>query len=168
LSGSVPSAYHRDRLVEQVEKVRGVTRVTAKLDIRPESRTDAEIERDAQAALAYDSDTREIAVDVEARDGVVTLRGSVKTGGQRAAVEDVVKTVPGVHEIENTLELAAAGGEDHAMERDVQVELAGGVVVEDPIEVLVEHGEVMLGGTVDSHFEPSWAVRRAWSVNGLR
>lgn len=168
LSGTVRSAIHRDQLIERVEKLRGVTRVTPDLEIEPENRTDEEIERDAQAALAHDAETRSLDLEIDARDGVVTLRGEVDTGADRQAVQDVVESVRGVRDVQNHIELASMHREDHAIERDVEVELTASVVVEDPIQVLVEDGKVALSGTVDSLFERSWAIRRAWSVRGVQ
>lgn len=57
--------------------------------------------------LASDRDVKGGGIDVEVKDGVVTLRGKVREDKQKARAERIVKKVKGVKQVVNQLQTEA-------------------------------------------------------------
>ncbi len=55
--------------------------------------------------LAADRDVKGGAIDVDVKDGVVTLRGKVREAKQKTKAEHVAKKVKGVKQVVNQLEI---------------------------------------------------------------
>ena len=55
--------------------------------------------------LAADRDVKGGAIDVDVKDGVVTLRGKVREARQKSKAERVAKKVKGVKQVVNQLEV---------------------------------------------------------------
>ena len=56
-----------------------------------------------RAALAYAEDLRDVTVNVDVENNVVTLTGSVGTAAQKSKAEQVARSVEGVKEVRNQL-----------------------------------------------------------------
>jgi osmotically-inducible protein OsmY len=59
--------------------------------------------------LAGDRDVRGGGLDVEVRDGVVTLRGKIRDEKQKGRAERLTRKVKGVKQVNNELRVEAAG-----------------------------------------------------------
>lgn len=107
--------------VARVSPERLVLRVgRAELERLPEYRTDGEIQEAVHEALWRDDGLRLEVLEHEAlittvRDGAVTVRGHTRSQVQRRRVEELIRQIPGVRDIENhtiaddDLEVAVAG-----------------------------------------------------------
>lgn len=107
--------------VARVSPERLVLRVgRAELERLPEYRTDGEIQEAVHEALWRDDGLRLEVLEHEAlittvRDGAVTVRGHTRSQVQRRRVEELIRQIPGVRDIENQtiaddeLEVAVAG-----------------------------------------------------------
>lgn len=78
-------------------------------------RDDAQIRRDVEDALFYDSWVNSMAVNVDVQGGTVTLTGTVRSRFEKRAAGDDAWEVPGVKDVNNSLkvreETAPTGGE---------------------------------------------------------
>jgi len=71
---------------------------------------DATIAQDVQSKLAADPTTRDAAVSVSAKDGKVTLRGTVKDTATQQRMEQIARQEPGAAAVEDQTAVVAAGG----------------------------------------------------------
>jgi osmotically-inducible protein OsmY len=56
-----------------------------------------------RAALAYAEDLRDVTINVDVENNVVTLTGSVGTDAQKGKAEQIARSVEGVKEVKNQL-----------------------------------------------------------------
>src|SRR5438270_551002 len=75
---------------------------------------DAQLSSDIQTKLASDSGLQDKQLGVKAESGTVTLTGTVDNEGQRQAAARYASTEPGVKQVINNLQLAAAPPADAA------------------------------------------------------
>ncbi len=71
------------------------------------SEPDPQITAGVKARLAADTELRELRIDVDTRDGVVTLSGSVPTAAVRARAGEIAHAVKGVRRVNDQLTLAS-------------------------------------------------------------
>jgi hypothetical protein len=67
------------------------------------SRTDAFLREEVCEALLLDPYIDAERIDVEVKDGIVTLHGHVRTRDDRWLVEDLVREISGVKDVENRI-----------------------------------------------------------------
>ena len=67
--------------------------------------SDAQLVSEVRARLAAEKGLASTALEVRARDGMVTLRGRVASPAQRAAAERAARSVPGVKAVVSELEV---------------------------------------------------------------
>jgi len=72
---------------------------------------DDQIYDSVRQRLAVDRDVKGGAIDVDVKDGVVTLRGKVREARQKSRAERLTRKVKGVKEVVNRLEVDAAPSE---------------------------------------------------------
>jgi hyperosmotically inducible periplasmic protein len=81
---------------------------TATMGAAPDARAaDAQITARVNQALADQKDLRAVRIDVDTRDGVVTLSGAVQSAATKARVTEVAKGVKDVKSVNDQLTLAA-------------------------------------------------------------
>jgi osmotically-inducible protein OsmY len=170
LRGTVASLGHKRAGGDAAARVRGVTRVANELRVQipdRDRRDDEDLRGDVLEALMLDGSVP-MTVGAEARDGVVTLTGTVKWHYQREAAESRTASVTGVVGIDNAVALAqapdahaAADAISRAFRRDAMLD-ADGLSVET-----FSGGLVILSGTVGSWAAHDHAVAAAWSAAGV-
>ena len=74
---------------------------------QPNNTADIKLAAAVRSAIVGDDSLSIMAHNVKliASGGTVTLRGPVKTGAEKARVEELVKSVPGVNEVINNLDI---------------------------------------------------------------
>ena len=109
LEGTVPSLSHR-RLAEVLAWwVPGVADVDNRLHVQPaEEDNDGELRDALDLVLGKDQALDNQTINILVRDGTATLAGSVLNMEQRERAERDCWYVPGVHGVDNRLEVAAA------------------------------------------------------------
>ena len=170
LRGTVASLRHKRAGGSAAARVRGVTRVVNELRVRipdRDRRDDEDLRGDVLEALMLEASVP-MTVDAQARDGLVTLAGTVQWHYQREAAESRTASVPGVIGIDNVIALAqapdaraAADAISCAFRRDAVLD-ADGLSVETFFG-----GLVILSGTVSSSAAHHHAVAAAWSAPGV-
>jgi osmotically-inducible protein OsmY len=134
--------------------------------------TDRELQGNIQRALDWEPsiDAAEIGVSVD--NGVVTLRGDVKSYAQRAAAERVTLKTYGVKAVANDLAVRLTDGE-HRTDTDIAQAAVSAlrwnaVIPDETINVTVSEGWITLKGTVDWEYQRSPAARAVRDLTGVR
>lgn len=76
-----------------------------------EAISDTTITAQVKAALGADDRTSALDIDVDTREGVVTLTGTVESNAERRAAARVARSVEGVQEVVNELQSLAPSDE---------------------------------------------------------
>ena len=114
--------------------------------------TDSQIEDAAKASYNYRT-VLEGRVSVTAKDGVVTLSGTVPDRDEKTLAEDTVKNLPGVSGVDDKIEVEAEPPEHSdgwiALKINLALLIHANVSATDT-NVAVNKGAVVLTGTVDN------------------
>ncbi|WP_062224326.1 BON domain-containing protein [Aureimonas sp. D3] len=171
LTGHVPTFSQKATTERIVMRVKGVTGVAEKIEVRPlgtHRTADDEIARRAVNTLNWNTAVPANAVKVKVEGGWVTLSGKVEWQYQRVAAYDAVKTLLGVIGVANLIELTPRVQPadvkkriEDALKRDAALEAKA-------IDVDVHHGEVTLSGRVRAWPERHAVESAAWSAPGVR
>ena len=170
LRGTVPSLRHKRAGGHAASRVRGVTGVANELRVQTpdrDRRDDEDLRGDVLEALMLEGSVP-MTVDAQARDGLVTLTGTVEWHYQREAAESRTAGVPGVAGIDNTIVLAQPPGTQAAAEAIRCAFRRDAVLDADGLSVgAISGGLVILSGTVGSRAAHDHAVAAAWSAPGV-
>jgi osmotically-inducible protein OsmY len=136
--------------------------------------TDKELQENVQAALDWEPSVESIHIGVTVDQGVVTLRGDVKSFSEKEAAEDVVLKVYGVKALANDLTVRLGIGTERT---DSEIALAAAnalkwnsAVPANKVTVTVRDGWVTLKGEVDWNYQreaAGTAVRDLLGVIGV-
>jgi osmotically-inducible protein OsmY len=119
--------------------------------------------------LEWDPAVDASAVGVSARDGAVTLTGSIKTYAGKLAAERAAKRVRGVRAVANDITVTlAVGRTDTDIAADAATMLRLHHEVPDTVQAAVHHGHVTLTGTVDWHYQRLQAEKAVRHIRGVR
>jgi osmotically-inducible protein OsmY len=164
LRGTVGSLRQKREAGKAAARVYGVTDVSNERQVRMlegSKRDDADLRGDVLQALMLDS-LVPMTVDAEARDGMVTLTGTVQWQYQRDEAEFLTASVPGVLGIRNDITLTSTpDGRD--IESDISDAFRQSARL-DADELSVDTtscGAVILAGAVSSWAEHDEAVAAA-------
>src|SRR5205085_3212767 len=69
------------------------------------SETDERIESSAKESYVYKTYLKNDAINTEAKDGVVTLTGTVQEESHKSLAKETVASLPGVKSVDNQLQL---------------------------------------------------------------
>jgi osmotically-inducible protein OsmY len=105
LEGSVEWFWQRQRLEATVRAVEGVCTVANLITVAPSSVPD-DIKRRIEAAFLRSAELDSNRVSVEARDGEVTLRGTVSSLREKDEAQRTAWSAPGVHRVHNEITVA--------------------------------------------------------------
>lgn len=200
LRGEVDSASDRDEAVRIARDTEGVTRVDSRLRVegdpqpgaagptaqdRGAEQIDPWVTAKIQAKYFLDADVKGRRIDVDTRDGVVTLTGEVEDEAERRQAIAIARNTEGVRSVTDQLRVATA---DAAPARGTDARgRAAETVVDDTwittkiqsklfldqdvkgrdIDVDTRRGVVTLSGTVDSDAEKRTAEAIAEETDGV-
>jgi osmotically-inducible protein OsmY len=170
LRGTVASLRHKRAGGSAAARVRGVTRVANELRVQlpdRDRRDDEDLCGDVLEALMLEASVP-MTVDAQARDGFVTLTGTVQWHYQREAAESRTASVPGVAGIGNAIAVAEAPGARAAADAIGCAFRRDAVLDADRLSVeTFSGGLVIISGTVSSWAAHDHAVAAAWSAAGV-
>jgi osmotically-inducible protein OsmY len=133
--------------------------------------TDRQLQENVQAALDWEPSVDVADVGVTVNDGVVTLRGEVKSYAEKAVAERVTLGVYGVKALANDLSVQLLRGLNRT---DGDIALAAvnaltwnSMVPENKVSVVVVKGWVTLKGEVDWNYQRETAARVVRDLVGV-
>ncbi len=106
LEGEVKSHYQKKAAEDAVRPLMGVTGLVSRITVSPDVEPVA-IERMIAAAFERNARIDAGSVRVEAKDGRVTLRGTVGSWAEREEAEHAAWSAPGTREVNDLLEIGA-------------------------------------------------------------
>lgn len=137
-------------------------------------RADAEMDRKIEGAAKASYNYRTVLEDhvkVKAKDGVVTLTGSVQDPDQRVLAENTVRDLPGVVQVENRIEVVPSAPEHSdgwiATKIRTKLMLKGNVSAMDTA-VSVKEGVVTLTGTATSVAQKELTTAYVKEIEGVK
>jgi hyperosmotically inducible periplasmic protein len=174
LDGQVPNVWTRRRAFERARQAEGVTDVAANLAI-PRLATDTTLAAEVRRRIGdYAFYTVYEYVEVDLREGRVTLTGVVLADATAAAMAGIAARVDGVAAVTNLIRTLTAVPADDRIRETVATRLfeEPGLSVAadasgDPIRLLVDHGTVTLIGIVNTETARQAAERIARAVTGV-
>jgi osmotically-inducible protein OsmY len=114
-------------------------------------------------------DSTEIAVSADG--GIVSLRGTVESFGQRRAAAGDARKIDGVYEVDDQLKVSLLGSDrrqdDEIRGAALQILIWDAEVPSDLVEVKVQDGWVTLKGDVSYQFESDAAYDDVASLYGV-
>ena len=134
--------------------------------------TDRELKEHVQNALEWEPSVDQSDIGVSVDEGVVTLRGNVRSYTERSTAERVALRVYGVKAVANDLEVRLATGyerTDTDIAQAVVTALKWNTVVSpDRVTVAVARGWVTLKGTLEWQYQKDAAARVVRDLTGVR
>ena len=170
LRGTVGSIVQQAEAVRTAERVPGVRRVDDELEVQImgiDGRADADTEAAVLDALAADEQVHARDVDVDVKDGAVTLNGLVEVASQRERAERIALGVPGVASVDNHLRVWLTVSADDVAERVTDALGRDAILGLETITVRVTGNDVALSGSVRSPAQHDAAIAAAEGAPGV-
>lgn len=136
------------------------------------SETDDNIESSFKKTYVYTTYLKDDSVSTDAKDGVVTLTGTVSEESHRAMAQETVASLPGVIRVENQLSTKAeeaAESADASIARKVKLALLFHRNVDaGKTDISVNDGVVTLKGEASSMAQKELTSEYAGDISGVR
>ncbi len=107
IDGIVDSDFQRRATERAVRYLAGVRGLTSHIKVQPTGVSTADVTTSIKRALHRSAELDAQRIIVEAHDGKVTLRGSVRSWAERSDVERAAWSAPGVRQVEDQLLVGA-------------------------------------------------------------
>lgn len=170
LSGQVDNILAKERAARIAGVVRGVKNVVNRIEVKPRHDwSDETLATNVRTELLLDPATESYEVDVNAKDGVIILNGTVDSRQERILAAKVAKGVAGVIGLDNRIDVKYdVDRPDAELKPEIRKRLKWDVLVDDAmIHIQVDDGAVSLTGVVGSAAEKQRAKINAW-VAGVK
>jgi len=133
---------------------------------------DTKLQHRVLAELEWDPSVDAAKIGVAAKDGVVTLTGSVMSYADKMTAERVTKRVYGVKAVANDIEIKLLGSTERN-DSDIAAAAVNALrwdasVPDDRITITVRHGWVTLEGEVDWWYQKEAAQRVVHNLIGVK
>lgn len=134
--------------------------------------TDKDLQQHVQNALEWEPSVDESDIGVSVDEGVVTLRGTVRSFSQKSMAARVALRVYGVKGIANDLEVRLGSAAERTDTDLAQAAVNGltwtTLVPAGTVTVSVSHGFITLKGAVDWQYQKDAAVKAVRDLTGLK
>jgi osmotically-inducible protein OsmY len=133
---------------------------------------DTKLQHRVLAELDWDPSVDASKIGVTAKDGVVTLTGSVLSYSDKITAERAAKRVYGVKAVANDIEIKLLGAAERS-DSDIATAAVNALrwdtsIPDDRITITVRHGWVTLDGEVDWQFQKKAAQRVVHNLIGVK
>ena len=131
---------------------------------------DNQIQKDVSSEILWDPRVSSSRVSVSAKDGIVTLRGSVPHYFEKGAAEDAAQRVGGVIAVADELEVRVIGEyekTDEDIAEAAALAMKWSYSVPKGIKITVDRGLITLNGEVDWDYERNEARDAVSSLMGV-
>lgn len=135
-------------------------------------KTDLQVQKDVIDELHWDPSIRDSEIGVAAKDGVVTLSGSIDSYAEKCAAERAAERVSGVRAVAEDLVVRplvgfARSDTDiaHAVTRALKWDVQ---VPDDKIQATIENGWITLTGSVEWKYQKDAAERAVRYLAGVK
>jgi len=134
--------------------------------------TDSQLQTNVIAELKWEPLLREAEIGVSAKDGIITLTGTVDSYGKKTEAEDAVKRVAGVKAVVEKIEIRYSGSGAKKSDADIATEIVNAFKWNwefpgDKIKARVEKGWVTLEGELEWNFQSSAASKAVKNLLGV-
>lgn len=172
LAGHVGTYPEKEAALRAATRVHGVTTTVDRILVRHGHAIPADVDLAREAMAVFDRRTVLVpknSVQVDVRDQVITLRGSVDWNHEREAARRAVAALPGVSGVRNLITLRPAPGVTAA---ETKAQILAALARHAPgsaqhVEVAVDDGQVTLTGQVLTPAERRSAEQTAWFAPGV-
>ena len=134
--------------------------------------TDRDLQEQVQKALDWEPSVDAADIGVSVENGIVTLRGDVKTYWEKGAAERVALAVYGVKAVANDVNVRIGDGQKRTDTDIAQAAVSAlqwnAVVPDEKINVSVSDGWVSLKGKVDWEYQRAAATHAVRDLTGVR
>ena len=165
LTGGVDNLMVKERAAKLAQTIRGVRGVVNTVALKTTPRSDDKIRKDVESALLYDAATDSYELKADAKDGVVTLNGTVPSYREKQIAVYVAKGVKGVKAVKDSITMKSKIERPDA-EIAAEIRRAIGIDVwlhSSFISAVVKGGVVTLTGTVGNPAQRDRANSLAWT-----
>jgi osmotically-inducible protein OsmY len=135
-------------------------------------KTNESLQKDVQDALKWEPLLHAAEIGVTAKDGIVTLTGTVDSYNKKTEAEDAAKKVAGVKAVIEKIEIKYHGLgkiDDTEIVFDILHALSGNwAVPKDKVKVRVEEGWVTLEGEVAWNYQREAAKKAINNIMGVK
>lgn len=135
-------------------------------------RPDVDLQRDVIDELAWEPSVEATNIGVSVKNGIVALRGHVRSLSEKWTAERVAQHVHGVRAVTDELEVKVAGDSQRDDEDIARAALNAldwhASVPAGRIKVLVENGWITLEGTVEHHYQQRVAEDAVRNLKGAK
>ena len=134
-------------------------------------KTNETLQKDVQEAIKWEPLLNAAEIGVTAKDGVVTLTGTVDSYAKKLEAEDAAKNVAGVKAVAEEIMIAFNGAAKHS-DTQIATEVVNAFtfnweVPEDKVHVKVEHGWITLTGEVPWNYQKEAARKAVRNLAGV-
>lgn len=135
-------------------------------------KTNADLQKDVQDAIKWEPLLSAAEIGVTAKDGVVTLTGTVDSYWKKTEAEEAARNVAGVKVVVENIEIRFANDSFKKSDNDIATEVLNAYqwnleVPKDKVKVKVEKGWVTLEGQLDWNFQKDAAIDAVRSLPGV-
>ncbi|MCX7279906.1 MAG: BON domain-containing protein [Burkholderiales bacterium] len=135
-------------------------------------KTDTQLQQDVMAELKWEPTLSASQIGVSARDGIVTLTGTVDGYAKKSEAEDAVKRVVGVTAVVEKIEIKYPSNWAKKDDNDIAAEIVNAYkwnweVPSGKVKAKVEKGWVTLEGELSWKFQSDAAAKAVKSLEGV-